>query len=284
MRGGAEDHGVVFRVSTSGTFSVIHEFAGTEGQNPEGTLIVGPGGDLYGTTLTGGENNRGTIYRVSTSGQMTTLYAFPALGAFSTQGVATNTTGANPRAALLLGADGNFYGTAYQGGANGYGTVFRMTPAGAVTVLHAFTGPSVDGAFPLGGVVQDAAGTLYGTTESGGALNRGSAWRLTPAGQYSLLHSFSGGIEDGNTLYATLTLLGNELYGISYSDTLSGSGAVFKFDQGTGGVLPVQLSVTPASIPVGSSATLTWTSPTAQRPAPRRGHGLTPSVFPARSR
>lgn len=258
MRGGSDDRGTVFRLTLSGTVEVIHAFANGEGQNPEGTLIVGPDGNLYGTTLIGGENDRGTIYRVTTGGTLTTLYSFPSLGAFSSTGVATNATGANPRAALTLGPDGNFHGTAYQGGTQGYGTVFRMTPAGEVTVLHSFTGPTAGGAFPLAGVSIDAAGNIYGTTEQGGYLNRGTAWRLSPAGEFTLLHGFIGSAADGNTPYATLTLVGDEIYGVTLTDALSGAGAMFRLDQGTGGVLPVRLQVSPASITVGGSTTVTW--------------------------
>ena len=251
----------MFRLSLSGTFTVVHSFNGTDGENPEGTLVIGPNGDLFGTTLQGGTSNRGSVYRITTGGTLTSLYSFPALGAFSTAGVATNTTGANPRAALLFGADGNFYGTAYQGGAQGYGTVFRMTPAGAVTALHSFTGASAGGAFPLAGVARDANGDLFGTTERGGYLNRGSAWQLTAAGQFSLLHGFVGSIDDGEQPYASLALVGTDLFGITYSDSIGGAGTFFRLDRGTGGVLPVQLAVTPASMTVGGSASITWTSP-----------------------
>jgi uncharacterized repeat protein (TIGR03803 family) len=263
LRGGPDDKGTVFRISTSGTFAIIHSFAGSDGENPEGTLVVGANGELYGTTLTGGASNRGTIYRISTSGTFTSVYSFPALGAFNANGVATNTAGANPRSALLLSTDGNFYGTAYQGGASGYGTVFRMTPSGDVTALHSFTGASAGGAFPLAGVIRDASGNIYGTTERGGYLNQGSAWRLSSSGQFSLLHGFLGTVNDGNTPYAGLYLLGDSLYGASYSDGTSALGGVYKLELGSGGTLPVELSVTPASMLVGASANLTWSSPTA---------------------
>ena len=155
-RSSASPPAAISRSSTASTAS--------DGENPEGALIVGADGDLYGTTLQGGGGNRGTIFTHLHQRHLTALYSFPSLGAFNSQGLAINATGANPRAGLLLAADGNYYGTAYQGGTDGYGTVFRMTPAGAVTVVHAFTGPSFGGAFPLSAVMQDAAGNLYGTT------------------------------------------------------------------------------------------------------------------------
>jgi uncharacterized repeat protein (TIGR03803 family) len=264
LRGGTSDKGTVFRVSTTGSeFSIIHSFNGQTGENPEGALVAGADGNLYGTTLQGGDGNRGTVFKITTSGTLTTLYSFPSLGAFNAQGQAINATGANPRAGLLLAADGNFYGTAYQGGTAGYGTVFKVTPAGALTVLHAFAGPSFGGAFPLSDVTQDAAGNLYGTTEFGGYLNQGTAWRIDASGQFRLLHAFNGGVLDGYKPYANLLVVGSDLYGVSFADSTAGAGALFKLDQGTNGALPVEFSVSTSAIEYGASATLSWSSPTA---------------------
>jgi uncharacterized repeat protein (TIGR03803 family) len=271
LRGGTNDKGAVFRIGLAGDFAILHQFDGGNGENPEGNLIIGADGNLYGTTLQGGTDNRGTIFRISTGGNFASVYSFSALGRFNTAGLATNTTGANPRAGLLLAADGNYYGTAYQGGANGYGTVFRMTPTGTVTTVHSFTGPSFGGGFPLSAVTQDAAGNLYGTSERGGYLDRGSAWRITPSGAFSLLHGFNGSIDDGSQPYTTLVPVGGELYGVTsgYGRELvefglvSNMGVIFKLDPGTNGVLPVELSVSTTDTTVGSGATLTWSSPTA---------------------
>ena len=264
LRGGANDKGTVFRISTSGgDFSIIHQFNGQNGENPEGALVVGADGNFYGTTLQGGDSGRGTVFKITPSGTLTTLYSFPALGAFNSKGQAVNTTGANPRAGLLLAADGNFYGTAYQGGTTGFGTVFRITPAGTLSVVHAFTGPSFGGAFPLSEVTQDAAGNLYGTTEFGGYLNQGTAWRINTTGQFSLLHSFSGGALDGYKPYASLLVVGSDIYGVTFADSTAGAGAIFKLDLGTNGALPVEFSVSTTDIAYGASASLTWSSPTA---------------------
>ncbi|RYZ63225.1 MAG: hypothetical protein EOP08_11275, partial [Proteobacteria bacterium] len=116
LRGGASDAGTLFRISLAGNLTVLRSFSGADGRNPEGKLVVGADGALYGTTLIGGAADRGTIYRVTPDGAtFSTIYSFPSLGAFNAAGVATNATGANPRAGLTRGADGNFYGTAYQG-------------------------------------------------------------------------------------------------------------------------------------------------------------------------
>lgn len=267
LLGGDNNKGTIYRLGLDGSFAIIHHFDGSGGENPEGTLIVGSDGNLYGTTMVGGERNRGVIYRISTAGVYERLYSFPSLGAFGAGG-GTNVTGANPRAGLLLAADGNFYGTAYQGGASGHGTVFRMTPAGEVTTVHDFGGPSFGAAYPLAGVSQDAAGNLYGTTERGGTLNLGTAWRIDTTGQFRILHSMTGLKTEGRTPYATLLPVNGVLYGVSIADDEGqGGGAIFKLEQDTGSGFPVAISISQkeitASILPPSTADITWSAPTA---------------------
>jgi uncharacterized repeat protein (TIGR03803 family) len=112
-------------------------------------------------------------------------------------------------------------------------------------------------------LTQAASGALYGTTERGGHSNAGSAYQLTTAGVHTLLHSFTAGIDDGQSPYATLLPVNDELYGVSYDDGATRSGAVFKLVLPQAGVLPIQISIAPAEILIGESATLTWSSPTA---------------------
>lgn len=261
LRGGQPDKGTIYRIATDGTaFTVLHEFDGANGENPEGTLVVGDDGALYGTTLQGGEDNRGTIYRITTAGAFTLLYSFPRLSEFNTSGLATNAVGANPRAGLLA-SGGVFYGTAYQGGANGFGTVFRVTPAGDLSVVHAFAGPSFGAGFPLSGITQDAAGNLYGTTERGGYVNRGAAYRIDPAGTFTLLHGYTGSAVEGMQPYAGLLLANDSIYSFSFSDSFGGAGAITKLDTGAAGVLPVTLSVSATDITVGSNISVNWNAP-----------------------
>lgn len=263
LRGGPNDAGTVYRLTLAGSLTTVASFDGSNGKNPEGRLAVGPDGALYGTTLIGGANDRGTVFRVASNGTLTTIFSFPALGAFNAKGVAVNDVGANPRAGLLLGMDGNFYGTAYQGGQYGYGTVFRLTPAGAITVLHSFGGPTEDGSFPLGGVSQMPDGSLVGTTEQGGAVGGGAAWRIDPNGNYTLLHSFSSFTIDGRQPYTTLLPANGYLYGISFTDATVAGGVFFRLELPTNGALPVTLTASPETITVGGTTTLTWSSPTA---------------------
>lgn len=264
LRGGPSDAGTVFKVSTGGgAGSTIATFDGNNGRNPEGALALGPDGNLYGTTLIGGAADRGTVFRITPSGTLTTLHSFPALGTF-VNGVATNAGGANPRAALTLAADGNFYGTAYQGGRAGYGVVFRMTPTGTMSVVHDFAGSPSEGGFPLSAVALLADGSLAGTTERGGASGAGTVWRIANGG-YQTLHSFSALASDGARPYAGVRELGGALYGVTFTDGIYsnvGGGVFYRVTlPGTSG-LPVQLSSSPDRVTVGQNTTFTWNAPT----------------------
>jgi uncharacterized repeat protein (TIGR03803 family) len=104
----------------------------------------------------------------------------------------TGGDGSNPRASLIADAAGNLYGTTITGGDSGRGTVFQLTPSGALNVLYSFTGGS-DGALPFAGVIADAAGNLYGTTIDGGAGGQGTVFQLDPSGTLTVLYSSDGG-------------------------------------------------------------------------------------------
>ena len=138
--------------------------------------------------------------------------------------------GANPAfMCLVQGTDGNFYGTTVNGGANGDGTIFRITPGGALTTLHSFSG--LDGAFPEAGVVQAANGSFYGTTDGGGANGDGTIFKITAGGMFTTLHSFNstdGAAPTGALVQATK----GDLYGTTYEGGASaypGYGTIFKF-------------------------------------------------------
>jgi len=157
--GGANGYGMIFKLTPRGSFSILHSFLSTDGSAPAGGLLRALDGDLYGTTYGGGSNNScengcGTVFKISLAGALTTLHNFD------------STDGSNPIAALIQATDHNFYGTTYGGGtAGGWGTVFKITPAGKVTTLHSFSG--TDGAQPYGPVSQDTSGNLYGTATNG---------------------------------------------------------------------------------------------------------------------
>jgi uncharacterized repeat protein (TIGR03803 family) len=213
--GGASGQGTVFSISTNGTLTPLHSFAGAEGNSPYAAVIQGTDGNLYGTTYEGGAYGNGTVFRLTTNGALSTLYSF--LG---------SSDGANPDAALVQGADGNLYGTASFGGASGSGTICRITTNGAFTTLYSFTGGN-DGASPDGGVVWGADSNLYGTTSLGGAGN-GTIYKITTNGVLTTLHAFAGG-SDGATAYGSLRQLpdGN-LYGTTVSGGAYNDGTVFR--------------------------------------------------------
>jgi uncharacterized repeat protein (TIGR03803 family) len=158
--------GTVFRITPAGKLTTLYNFCSlpncSDGTQPAAGLIQGTDGDLYGTTENGGAHNAGTVFKITLGGTLTTVYNFCSQ---------TNCNdGGQPTAGLVQASDGNFYGTTYWYGANGiYGTVFKMTPAGALTTLHSFCSQinCADGANPWAGLVQATDGNLYGTTSGG---------------------------------------------------------------------------------------------------------------------
>jgi len=233
--------GTVFKITSTGHFTLLHQFAGgganpPEGAVPEGRLVQGSDGRFYGTTNSGGQvqafYNQGTIFAITSTGGFTTLHQFDNI-----HGVVD---GVNPYAGLTQGKDGNFYGTTYFGGTDGVGTVFRVTRAGAVTILHSFKQPThlefPDGAYPLAALVQATDGNFYGATTVGGVSpgSYGVVFRITPQGAFTNLADFvpptgiypEGGMiqaSDGN-LYGTTVNGGPSdcLCGSVYQLTLAG--------------------------------------------------------------
>jgi uncharacterized repeat protein (TIGR03803 family) len=216
------------------TFNTLHVWGGTDGANPEDAMIQGTDGNFYGTTEAGGANNEctygcGTVFKISPAGTPTTLYSF-----CSQTGC---TDGEAPRAALLQAANGAFYGTTRSGGAYGAGTVFKITPAGALTTLYSFCSQigCPDGANPLGGLVQGSDGNFYGTTElggtgtAGGCFGRecGTVFKITPRGTLTTLHNFD--LTDGGNPFAGLVqATSGAFYGTTYLGGTNGGGTVYE--------------------------------------------------------
>ena len=198
--------------------SVLHSFNGSDGQFAESALVQGSDGNFYGTTALGGANNKGTVFKIDSTGNLTTLHSFSGFP----------NDGANPIAGLMQGSDGNFYGTTTLGGLFYQGTLFRITPAGAVTILHSFSGLLGDGSIPMGGVVQAADGNLYGTTALGGAHSMGTVFR-TALGIVVTLHSFSGAPGEGASPTAKL-VRGSDgnFYGTTVRGGAQNLGTAFK--------------------------------------------------------
>jgi uncharacterized repeat protein (TIGR03803 family) len=198
---------------------VLYSFAGgSDGRNPQSGLLQASDGNFYGTTWAGGAGDAGTVFRITPAGVETVLYSFPLSRELDT---------ASP-SGLSQGADGDLYGTAGAGGANGFGTVFKITPAGEQMVVYSFSGGS-DGSGPTAGVVQASDGNLYGTTSFGGASNAGVVFQITPAGKEAVLHSFSIGTTDGYfPLYGLIQASDGNFYGATVLGGTNGDGTVFE--------------------------------------------------------
>ncbi|MBA3912411.1 MAG: hypothetical protein H0X25_00795 [Acidobacteriales bacterium] len=224
-------HGTLFKITTGGTVTNLHKF---NGLGDGGVLFAGltltPDGSFYGVTNGGGPDAAGTIFKYS-GGKVTTLYLFD------------RDTADFPFGGLFLAADGNLYGTTTDSGdkASSVGTVFRITQGGVFTILYKFAEKGADGDYPEGQLVQNGDGSLYGTTNQGGAQGDGTIFKINQAGDLTTLYSFcSVGTQclDGAAPQAGL-ILGNDgaFYGTTYSggdnscQPADSCGTLFKYSQ-----------------------------------------------------
>jgi len=209
--------GSVFRITPDGgTFTNLHFFKAGDGGYSTAGLVQGSDGNFYGTTSGGNVNGRGTVFRISPSdSSYTNLHLF------------TVSDGWYPEAGLVQGSDGNFYGTATSGGANGDGSVFRISSSGSFTNLHSFA--FAEGYFPLAALVQGSDGNFYGTAYGGGANGLGTVFRISPSGSLTNLYSFSGYPSDGSHPEGGL-VQGSDgnFYGTTYDGGANHAGTVFK--------------------------------------------------------
>jgi uncharacterized repeat protein (TIGR03803 family) len=218
--------GTVFKLSPSGVETTLHEFGGTasDGWWPSGALLQTPDGTLYGTTSFGGTHDSGTVYRITPAGDYAVLYSF---GGSTADGI-------TPTGGLILGRDGDLYGTTAAGGANACigqahfcGTAYKITTAGVETVLYTFGATVSDGWQPAG-LVQASDGNFYGTTNVGGTNSCagydnlcGTVFKLTPAGVETVLYSFGASLDDASAPQGPL-IEGPD--GNFYGTTASGGG------------------------------------------------------------
>lgn len=218
--GGAHNLGTVFELSPDRTEALLHNFAGapTDGETPfYNNVIRDSDGNLYSTTSFGGAHADGTVFAATTSGKEKILYSFGA-----------PQKGIDPVGGLLRDSSGNLYGTTLSGGPRGNGSVFELSRTDVLTVLYEFT-DTPDGAAPIGTLIRDSAGNLYGTTQKGGGHGDGSVFELSSAGKETVLHSFSGGPRDGAWPYGGLVLgSGERFYGTTAIGGSSNAGTVFE--------------------------------------------------------
>ena len=201
------------------TLKALYSFTGgSDGGDPFPAVIRDAAGNLYGTTDYAGTSFAGVVFKVSKTGTETVLYSFTG-----------GADGQYPYAPLVRDAAGNLYGTTQYGGTSSIGVVFKLSAAGTETVLHSFTG-GTDGALPYGGLFRDAAGNLYGTTESGGTANLGVVFKISKTGKETVLHSFTGAANDGSEPASAgfyMDAKGN-LYSVTSHGGTSGEGVLYK--------------------------------------------------------
>jgi uncharacterized repeat protein (TIGR03803 family) len=186
MGGGPRDGGTIFKISTAGRLTTIYTFcsevACLDGASPV-AVTFDRAGNIFGTTIAGGKHREGTIFEITTTGAYRKIYDFCSLA---------NCADGLGAGALVLGKDGNFYGTTAAGGENQAGSAFMVTPAGGLTTLYSFCAlkDCADGEQPNSLLVQGRDGNLYGTTTLGGAGGAGTIFALTPAGSARILYAF----------------------------------------------------------------------------------------------
>ena len=227
--GGIHNQGVIFKLTPDGTETVLHSFNGADsgdGAYPEAPLIRDKKGNFYSTASEGGTSKEGVVYKFAKDGTVTVLHSF------------SQTDGLFPASRLKMDKDGNLYGTAPRGGPSDNGVVFKVTPDGAFTLIHSFTGGK-DGTGPVGGVVTDSEGNLYGATSNGADVSCfagpppgcGTVYKIAPDGKLTVLHTFHGG-KDGEIPLAELF---RSKSGTLYGTTAAGGddnrdGTVFRID------------------------------------------------------
>jgi uncharacterized repeat protein (TIGR03803 family) len=246
--GGVNGNGVVYRYdSESGKYSVLHTFgaldangANSDGANPGVALTRGPDDVFYGMASFGGPNGTGTIFKIAASGKFTVLHAFSAVDANL-----HNTDGANPLRTVIIGADGNLYGTTRLGGQNtcgpkasGCGVAWVMTRWGSFSVVHQFQATEGHAA----SLLQARDGFLYGCgVFPFAAAGAGTLFRMAPSGgHFEILHRFTavdvnGANSDGADCYEPLVETdAGVFYGSAYAGGASGNGVVFRYSAAKG--------------------------------------------------
>ena len=220
--GGLYARGTVFKITPAGVETVLWSFGNTnDGAYPYGSLIEGSDGNFYGTAyVTVANVSFGTVFRITPAGVETVLWSF-----------CNGCVGQYPYVSLILGSDGNFYGLTNGGGVNGKGTIFRITPAGAETVLWSFGG-SGDGSAPFSKLTLGTDGNFYGLTLAGGTDNWGTIFKFTPGGTETVLHSFTGGPDGGQPEGSLLEGSDGNFYATAEFGGLTGNGNIFQVTPG----------------------------------------------------
>ncbi len=230
--------GTIFQLNSLGIPALEHSFSGPDGAYPAAALLQMPDGNFYGTTIGGGDQTCssyaspgcGTVFQMTASSAVKVLHSF------------AQQDGAAPDAQLIVGKDGQMYGTTLSGGStscsggaswSGCGTVFKIDTAGNFTPLHSFSGP--DGAYPAQ-LVQASDGYFYGTTESGGDTSCtgpygpgcGTVFRMDAAGNVTVLYAFTGQSDGSWPESALVQGTDGNLYGTTAYGGTNDDGVIFQ--------------------------------------------------------
>jgi uncharacterized repeat protein (TIGR03803 family) len=225
---GAYGRGAILRVTPSGGFNVLYSFCAQRGC-PDGdypsALILGSDGNFYGATESGGNRiGGGTVYKLTLDGELTTLYSFCSTSECP--------DGSGPYG-IIQASDGNLYGLTSNGGIETAGTLFRVSPTGEFNVLHDFCpnwNCAGDDAPAPTDLIQGIDGNLYGTTRYGGAHNGGVLYKMTLAGEYTVVYDFcslSDCLDGGGPNQIVQDAKGN-FFGTNYGGGSKGYGTVFE--------------------------------------------------------
>lgn len=258
--------GTIFKITPGGTLTTLYNFCSqpncVDGDVDSSGVVRGVDGNFYGTTPGQGSNvgpngfggtlavGCGTVFKITPQGAFTTIYSFCAQ--------ANCADGISPYTGLTAGADGNLYGITSGGGANGYGTIFKLTRAGSLTTLHSFSGSDGSCSYGCASMIQAASGNFYGVTLYGGTNNWGTVFEVSSSGTFQTLYNFCSQLscaDGGNPNSLVQASDGNFYGGASYGG--DGGGIVFKLTPG--GVLTAVhvfegISGLPGGYPGGQSA------------------------------
>lgn len=240
---GASNGGAVFELmpSTGGSWTekVIYDLSSGQFNYSRGSLVFDARGNLYGTSLYGGTHSAGTVFELTPSSDGT--WTRKVLHTFG-----NGTDGQLPNGALIFDAAGNLYGTTYEGGTHKVGMAFKLMPLAnggwKEVVLHQF-GAGTDGTYPLTGLLLDASGNLFGTTDAGGTYGAsgggGTLFELSPQAQggwkETILHNFGNGTDGGGPYSVPILDSAGNLYGTTSGGGTYGFGTAFELIRQTNG-------------------------------------------------
>lgn len=221
--GGTNGSGIVYQITSTGTFTTIYKFDVTHGFSPIASPTQGVDGFLYIPVSEGGSSFCGTIVQLSTAGVLNNSYSFPCASG-----------GSFPIGPLVQAANGNFYSTTQDGGTNGEGTIYQVTTGLAVTVLHSFGATFGDGTFPGAGLLLATDGNYYGSTAEGGSLGDGILFNTTTSGTYSDLFSFNNttNLTQMSPLAPPVQDTNGLLYGVTEFGGTKNDGTVYSLNMG----------------------------------------------------